>query len=158
MNKATRSRLIIDLLLMLLIVILAAAEYLPLGLHERMGLGIALILLGHCYINRHSLTKGIGHLVHRRLGRRQRFRILCNYTLLIVFLLAVVSGLAIARTLGSWQLPEQWIEVHCISGNLAIIGALIHLFNRRKWLKNVIKPKKLSKQIPAAMHSPTKTN
>ena len=45
MNKATRSRLIIDLLLMLLIVILAAAEYLPLGLHERMGLGIALILL-----------------------------------------------------------------------------------------------------------------
>ena len=137
MKLGMRSRIVIDSIMLLVLVVLLLGQGVGRTAHIALNVLFFILLVIHCIVNAKKLKLSV---------RKIRIAQLAMYlTLLALFFLAISSGLMLSELLFG-QLNDrealQWHRIHGWSTRLMFVAVLVHVFSNRKALAVFFSKKK----------------
>ena len=132
--KKNWSKLILDLIMLMMFLLLFNKRVLGMGFHEIAGLCVGAVVIVHLLLNGKWITQITGKLLDSKLPPRTRILYLLNILLLIAVGMIIFSGAMISKVVFSFNLPGPWKIIHYFCSAMAIILMGIHLGLHAKYL------------------------
>lgn len=131
-------KILLDVFMAVVLALLYNAHVLTLRFHEVAGIAILFVFLVHVLLNRAWVVKFGRRLFAKETPRRTKFSYWCSIALAVCFILIVVSGILISKSLfrqwfndmGIQPTTSFWRPVHlfCSALSLALVGIHIGLY------------------------------
>lgn len=146
--KKNWSKLILDLIMLMMFLLLFNKRVLGMGFHEIAGLCVGAVVIVHLLLNGKWITQITGKLLDSKLPPRTRILYLLNILLLIAVGMIIFSGAMISKVVFSFNLPGPWKIIHYFCSAMAIILMGIHLGLHAKFLQGMGKKLIRKREIP----------
>lgn len=146
--KKNWSKLILDLIMLMMFLLLFNKRVLGMGFHEIAGLCVGAVVIVHLLLNGKWITQITGKLLDSKLPPRTRILYLLNILLLIAVGMIIFSGAMISKVVFSFNLPGPWKIIHYFCSAMAIILMGIHLGLHAKYLQGMGKKLIRKREIP----------
>lgn len=140
MKKANWIRIIMDLLMVLAFIGLMDLDHLNIGMHERVGLGLGLLLLGHLVVNKKLVVMICKKITKPNIPIKIRVGYIIDGLLLWAGVVLMVTGIGISQTLFTgvgFADPLAVANIHNGAANLALGLAMAHLLLHWRWISGM---------------------
>ena len=140
MKFSSFSKILFDVIMLVLLVVVYTARSTGTAAHEYIGLAIYLLFIIHlAYYYKWIINVG-KRLFDKNFSARQKFMYLVNFLLLFGFILIGLSGIMISRVVFKIDMP-LWRPLHTVSSAFTVILLAIHLGLHWKMIINAVKTK-----------------
>ena len=144
--KRSTKKILLDVAMTIVLLALMVPKLTGLSLHERVGLFICLAFVVHLALN-WNWVACVTHQFFTKLPVRSRLNYILDVCILIGFILIVLSGMAIAKTIDfSWlNLPGQrffWRGLHTSAALLTFLAVAMHVGLHWNWVLGCLRRKK----------------
>ncbi|MGN0304619.1 MAG: DUF4405 domain-containing protein [Lachnospiraceae bacterium] len=146
--KKNWSKLILDLIMLMLFLLLFNKRVLGMSFHEIAGLCVGAVVIIHLLLNGKWIAQITGKLLDSKLPPRTRILYLLNLLLLIAVGMIIFSGAMISKVVFSFNLPGPWKIIHYFCSAMAIILMGIHLGLHAKYLQGMGEKLIRKREIP----------
>ncbi|MGN0306806.1 MAG: DUF4405 domain-containing protein [Lachnospiraceae bacterium] len=146
--KKNWSKLILDLIMLVIFLLLFNKRVLGMSFHEIAGLCVGAVVIVHLLLNGKWVTQITGKLMDSKLPPRTRILYLLNVLLLITAGMVIFSGAMISKVVFSFNLPGPWKIIHYFCSAMTIVLMGIHLGLHAKYLQGMGKKLIRKREIP----------
>jgi hypothetical protein len=136
--KRSHIKLIIDVFMTIAVLVLMEPRATGLSLHEWGGLLICVVFLSHILLNWKWVACVTGKFF-KKLPAKSRVNYIVDGLLMLGFLLIVLSGMVIAKTIDFSWLPVPgtlffWRSVHVSASLMTLLAVGVHVGLHWKWV------------------------
>ncbi len=140
--------LILDIALAFVFCIELEERFTGLQLHELIGVGLGVALIVHLLIHWRWMLSITRTFIHK-LIHESRLNYLLALALLIDFVVIIVTGLGISRTLGlNFSVGRDWEQIHRAAADLSLLLVAGHVALHWKWIASHVKRYFFSFKLP----------
>ena len=143
MSKQNITKLLLDLSTFVTLLIVTAPRFTGTATHEWLALALGGAVIVHLLLNWKWIVQ-ITSRLFSKVAKGQRFNYFLNWSLFASFIMIMLSGLMISRTIVPFfglSLPQNrsWRELHSLFTNITVILMGLHVATHWSWIVNMFK-------------------
>jgi len=157
MSNQNKTRLILDLITFIALLVVSAPHFTGEAIHEWLALALSGAIIIHLLLNWNWIVE-ISSRLFTKVAKKSWFNYFLNWALFAAGIMIVLSGLMISKTVVPFfgiSLPQNrsWKELHELSTNIIMILMGLHLAVHWNWIvsvfKNIFAPKVIAQTVPS---------
>jgi len=143
MSKQNKIKLLLDLSAFTTLLIVTAPRFTGTAIHEWLAIALGGAVIVHLLLNWKWIVQ-ITSRLFSKVAKGQRFNYFLNWSLFASFIMIMLSGLMISRTIVPFfglSLPQNrsWRELHSLFTNITVILMGLHVATHWSWIVNMFK-------------------
>ena len=157
MSKQNKIKLLLDLSTFTTLLIVTAPRFTGTAIHEWLAIALGGTVIVHLLLNWKWIVQ-ITSRLFPKVAKGQRFNYFLDWSLFASFIMIMLSGLMISRTIVPFfglSLPQNrsWREFHSLFTNITVILMGLHIATHWSWITNMFKrlsPRRASSPVVAS--------